>query len=196
MELGLEKLPWYGQIAVFLAVALTGLVVFQMYWVQPGDVENETRRLQLNQSRLRIAGSLAAASRLPGYQAEVVELESRIEDLRAVLPERPDASQLMRRLQEFAAQTGLSIRAFTPREVEAREAYSAWPVRLELLGTYHALGLFFDRVGASSQVVTISDLSIEAMDSPESNATIRVACTATTYVLNEAPADAAPEPAA
>ena len=196
MELGLEKLPWYGQIAVFLAVALTGLVVFQMYWAQPGDVENETRRLQLNQSRLRIAGSLAAASRLPGYQAEVVELESRVEDLRAVLPERPDASQLMRRLQEFAAQTGLSIRAFTPREVEAREAYSAWPVRLELLGTYHALGLFFDRVGASSQVVTISDLSIEATDSPESNATIRVACTATTYVLNEAPADAAPEPAA
>ena len=170
--------------------------VFRCTGFSRGDVENETRRLQLNQSRLRIAGSLAAASCLPGYQAEVVELESRIEDLRAVLPERPDASQLMRRLQEFTAQTGLSIRAFTPREVEAREAYSAWPVRLELLGTYHALGLFFDRVGASSQVVTISDLSIEATDSPESNATIRVACTATTYVLNEAPADAAPEPAA
>ena len=186
MELGLEKLPWYGQIATFLAVAVAGFVVFQMYWAQPTGLENETLQLQLNQLRLRAAALQSTADRLQEYQAEVSELEAQLDDLRAVFPDRRNTSRFLRRLQTLAAQTGLSVRAVTPQESEPQESYSAWPTRLELVGTYHELGLFLERVGAFSSVITISDVSIQALDPPESNATILVECTATTYALSEA----------
>ena len=35
MELGLDGLPWYGQIATLFLVAVAGVVVFHVYWVAP-----------------------------------------------------------------------------------------------------------------------------------------------------------------
>ena len=89
-----------------------------------------------------------------------------------------------------------SIRGFTPQAVEPQALYSSWPTHLELVGTYHSLGEFFDRVSKFSQIITISDVAIRAIDPPQPNATIRASCTATTFVLNEQSAEPASEPAA
>ena len=80
--------------------------------------------------------------------------------------------------------------------VEPQELYSAWPTYLQLVGTYHSLGEFFDRVSKFSQIITISDVAIRAIDPPQLNATIRASCTATTFVLNDRSSEPVSEPAA
>ena len=61
--------------------------------------------------------------------------------------------------------------------------HSEWPIRLELDGTYHNLGSFFDRVSKFARIINISDVIIRAKEAPELNLTITVECTATTFVL-------------
>ncbi len=196
MELGLNKLPWYAQIATFLLVAVAGFVVFHLYWVVPQRDTMELRQQELALKRLDINRALQTASQLREFEAEVEELGARLESLRAVLPEERDASQLLRRLQTLATQSNLSIRGFTPQAVEPRELYSAWPTHLQLVGTYHSLLEFFDRVSKFSQIITISDVAIRAIDPPQLNATIRASCTATTFVLNDRSSEPVSEPAA
>ena len=196
MELGLDKLPWYAQIATFLLVAVVGFFVFQFYWVTPQRAAMAVRQQELALKRLDINRALETASQLREFEAEVEELGGRLESLRAVLPEERDASELLRRLQTLATQSNLSIRGFTPQAVEPQALYSSWPTHLELVGTYHSLGEFFDRVSKFSQIITISDVAIRAIDPPQPNATIRASCTATTFVLNEQSAEPASEPAA
>ena len=75
------------------------------------------------------------------------------------------------------------------RRSTRQELHAAWPIRLELNGTYHNLGGFFDRVSKFSQVIAISDVVIRAIDPPQLNGTISAECTATTFVLNENGAD-------
>ena len=185
MELGLDRLPWYGQIATFLLVAVAGFVVFHLYWVAPARDEMSLAGQNLAQLQLEINQSLQTASRLRAVEGDVEDLEGRLESLAAALPEERDAPTLLRRVQTLAAQSNLSVRAFTPQAVERRDLHDAWPIRLELNGTYHNLGLFFDRVSKSSQVIAISDVVVSALDPPELNATITAECTATTFVLND-----------
>ena len=134
------------------------------------------------------------ASQLPAFEASVAELDARLESLWAVLPEEKDAGALLRRLQTIATQSNLSIRAFTPQAAVVQALHSDWPSRLELSGTYHNLGIFFDRVSRFSQIINISDVEIRAIDPPGLNTTISAACTATTYVLNETPIEESAEP--
>ena len=48
------------------------------------------------------------------FQAQVTELESRLENLRQVLPEEKDVADILRRIQGLATQSNLAIQRFTP----------------------------------------------------------------------------------
>lgn len=191
MELGLNKLPWYGQVGAFLVVALAGLGVFVYYYVMPTRADMALRQQELARLQADINRAVQTASQLPQFEAEVADLGNRLESLSAVLPAQQDAPELLRRLQTLATQSNLTIRAFTPQAMVTRELHAEWPIRLQLEGTYHNLGMFFDRVSKFSRIINISNVVIRAKEPPELNATITAECTATTFVLRETPAAAA-----
>lgn len=188
MELGLNKLPWYGQVGAFFVVALAGLGAFVYYYVMPMRADIALRQQELVRLQADINRAVQTASQLPQFEAEVAELGNRLESLSAVLPAQQDAPELLRRLQTLATQSNLTIRAFTPQAMVTRELHAEWPIRLQLEGTYHNLGMFFDRVSKFSRIINISNVVIRAKEPPELNATITAECTATTFVLREPPA--------
>ncbi len=183
MELGLNKLPWYGQIGAFLLVAIALFVVFQIYYIGPQLEAQAQKRAELERKLAEVEQAEQDAIELAAFQAEVDDLNNRLQALSAVLPERQEAAALLRRLVTFAQQSNLTLRAFRPQAPVIREMHSEWPIRLELDGTYHNLGSFFDRVSKFARIINISDVIIRAKGAPELNLTITVECTATTFVL-------------
>jgi type IV pilus assembly protein PilO len=188
MELSLTKLPWYGQIGAFVAVALAAVVGFHQFYVTEVHAEMAGRELRLQTLRADIDKGLATARQLPEFQQEVGALELRLEELKTVLPDQKDFGDLLNRLQGMAAQSNLTIQTFTPRAVATQQLHVAWPVALQVDGTYHNLGLFFDRVSKFQRIINISDIKIRAKEPPEANSTITAECVATTFVLLETPA--------
>ena len=69
-----------------------------------------------------------------------------------------------------------------------KQTHAEWPIQLELDGTYHNLGLFFDRVSKFPRIINVATVRIKAKDKPQPGSTITASCTAKTYVLVEAPA--------
>ena len=191
MELGLNKLPWYGQVGVFLVVALGLFLVFRFLYVEPQHEALALLQAELEQKRSEVAQAERDQVELERFQGEVDDLNNRLQALSAVLPERQEAAALLRRLVTFAQQSNLTLRAFRPQAPVIREMHSEWPIRLELDGTYHNLGNFFDRVSKFPRIINISDVIIRAKEAPELNLTITVECTATTFVLLNVPQTAA-----
>ena len=187
MELGLNKLPWYGQVGAFLVVFL----VFWFLYVEPQREALALLQAELEQKRSEVAQAERDQIELERFQGEVDDLNNRLQALSAVLPERQEAAALLRRLVTFAQQSNLTLRAFRPQAPVIREMHSEWPIRLELDGTYHNLGSFFDRVSKFPRIINISDVIIRAKEAPELNLTITVECTATTFVLLNVPLTAA-----
>ena len=114
MPLTLDKLPWYGQIGVFVAVSAVAVGGFYMYYATPTQEAMVQRQAELDTMRADINRGLAIARQLPEFEAQVEDLENRLESLRAVLPEQKDVGDLLRRIQTLATQSSLSIQAFRP----------------------------------------------------------------------------------
>jgi type IV pilus assembly protein PilO len=185
MELGLEKLPWWAQIGMFVLLAAGGVTAFYLYYEAPMRAEMAGRERQLDGLRADISKGSATAKRLPEFRSQVAELESHLEDLNAILPSEKDAADLLRRLQTVAVQSNLTIKGFKPAPPVNKPTHAEWPIALELDGTYHNLAIFFDRVGKFTRIININGLEVKAKDKPDPTSTITASCVATTFVLTK-----------
>ena len=188
MDISLTKLPWYGQIAAFVALTGVGVGVFVFYYELPARADMSSRQDQLTALRRDVGKGLATAKKLSDFESEVSQLEGRLVALRAVLPEEKDAADLLRRMQTVAQQSNLTIKSFKPSPVVNKQLHAEWPISLELDGTYHNLAMFSDRVSKFTRIVNISDLDIKGKDRPDPNSTVTASCVATTFVLIDKPA--------
>lgn len=192
MQVSLTQLPWYGQIGAFVVVS--GLAVFGFYnfYASAEYAALAEQRLRLDTLRADINKGLATARRLQEFQAEVADLQVRLDALKAVLPDQKDYADLLRRIQTLATQSNLTVRSFSPQAVVTKQIHAEWPIKLQLEGTYHNLGFFFDKISKFPRLINVGEVRLRAMTQPQPNATVTADCTATTFVLLESPAPAQP----
>jgi type IV pilus assembly protein PilO len=181
----LAKLPWYGQIGVFVALSLVLAGVFYYYVETPAQETMAARLVELGAVRNRVIAGEAMARRLPEFRKEIAELEARLEVLKPILPTDRDAGDLLRRVQTMAVQSNLTILGFRPQAITLNEIHAEWPISLQLEGSYHNLGVFLDRVSKFPRIINIGGMNLSAKIPPEPNASMNMAVTATTFVLVE-----------
>jgi type IV pilus assembly protein PilO len=185
MDLKLDKLPWYGQVGLFVTLGLALIGGFWWFYAVPTQAEMVTREQKLDALRVTIAKGTATANQLNQFRQQVAELEARLESLKAVLPEQKDVADLLRRIETLARQSNLAIQGFKPAPSVTKQLHAEWPIALQLDGTYHNLAMFFDRVSKFSRIINVSNITIRAKEKPQPNSTISVVCVATTFVLLE-----------
>ena len=192
MQLNLTKLPWKLQIVAFVVMSALLTGAFYYYWAEPLQADMATREQTLATTRADINKGLTTARQLPEFRRQVTDLEARLESLRAVLPEQKDVGDLLRRIQTLATQANLQIKAFKPAPTVTKQLHAEWPITLELDGTYHNVGRFLDEVAKFSRIINVGQLKITAKDKPGAGSTVTAACVATTFVLFDPQAKAAP----
>src|SRR5918992_2547670 len=167
MELSLSKLPWQAQIGAFVLVAAGAVFGFWKFYVSEVQADIDMRQSRLTSLRGDIAKGVATAKQLPQFQAQVAELESRLENLRQVIPEEKDVADILRRIQGLATKSNLKIQRFQPGKVVQQKMYAEIPYKLQADGTFHNLGAFFDQISKFPRIINVSEISIRAKDKPE-----------------------------
>jgi type IV pilus assembly protein PilO len=193
-NLSLNKLPWYTQVALFVAIALAGVGAFWNYYATSAQQDIDLRRGKLQALRADIARGQRTAQELPAFRKRVSALEGQLAELSLQLPEEQDVADLLRRVQGMATESNLAIRGFTPQAVAKKQLHMEWPIGLKLEGRYHDLGAFLERVSKFPRIINVGDIKIKAIENARGGATITAECTATTFVMNDRPA--APKPGA
>jgi len=192
MELSLGKLPWYAQIGAFVVVAGAAVFGFWNFYVKDMQADIDARQLRLATLRSDVAKGVATARRLPEFQTQVAELQHRLDNLRAVLPEQKDVADILRRVQGLATQSNLQLQSFAPQPSKQQTMYAELPHKLQVEGTYHNFGAFLDKVSKFHRIITVGEIHIKANAKPQANSTITAECIATTFVLQEGKAAAGP----
>jgi type IV pilus assembly protein PilO len=188
MDISLSKLPWWGQIGAFVVVSALAVFGFWKFYVAEMQADIDARQTRLTALRADITKGVATARRLPQFQSEVAELERRLDNLRAVLPEQKDVADILRRVQGLATQSSLTIQRFTPQEPKQEALYAALPFKLRAEGTFHNLGLFFDRISKFPRIINVGEITIKPRQLQDASASIEAECVATTFVLQESKA--------
>ncbi len=178
------ELPQQQQVMLaVLAVAALGLFWHQLIFPVKAQMEGLDRRV--SELTAEVETARAVTARLPQFEADVRELQSQLDELKQVLPDEKETAEIVRRVEQLAVESDLSIRSFTPQATVAYEFYEDWPIRMSLEGSYNNLGLFFQRVANFQRIINVDNIEIRALPEADPDRTISATCTATTFVLLE-----------
>lgn len=181
-----EKMPFYGQ--VLLMVAFAAVIVAVGWWFMPGvkDMHAEIDRLdsELQDKQQEVAAGQAAERRLPQLQEEIANLERELTSLRQVLPTGPETGDLLSWIKNTGDASNLDLKSFAPGAMQPAEFYQEFPIEMQVIGRYHDLGIFFDRVSKYSRIINVDNLAIAATPTTQEK-TIAATFTATTFVDDE-----------
>jgi len=192
INLSLSKLPWYGQVGVFVVIGAAAVAGFWNYYARPANVEIEARQVTLTQVRAEINRGQMTARRLPEFRQEVAALELQLDRLRAVLPEERDVADLLNRINEMATESNLRVLGFIPAATSKKTLHTEWPIGLRLEGSYHDLGMFLERISKFPRIINVGNMRVKAREQQSARSTVTIDVTATTFVLAEQPKPGAP----
>ena len=188
------KMSLGAQVVVFAIIGVLLYGVFWYFFYSPMQVERDSKTAQKRNLQAEVDNAKTTAARLPEFRREVERKEATLQALSRILPSQKEVDDLLRKVQQLAAESSLDVLRFKPEATKPQNFYAEWPISLELDGSYHNLAYFFDRLSRLSRIVNVSNLEVEAKREPSIASTIRATCTATTFVFIEAapPAPAAP----
>jgi type IV pilus assembly protein PilO len=144
-----------------------------------------------------VAKSEARQKELAKLKKESEDLQARLTMLKAQLPQEKETDQIFRAVQLQAAASGLRVSRVAPRATVDHDAYTEYPIDLEVTGTYHNVGNFLDRIRQLPRIVNINGLRLQSRASEGDAAftsSVGATYTATTFVYKEEPVAAAPPP--
>jgi type IV pilus assembly protein PilO len=192
----LTKLPLGGQLGVALLVGALICGAFWYFSYSPMLEEEAKKQAQLEQLQRDIRILEATANKLQEFQREVQLLEAQLETLKRILPADKETPDLIRRVQALASQSRLNIKNFTPAAEVTKDFYKEVPINVDLEGTYHDLGMFFDRVSRLARLVNMTNVKVKAQQNQTGSNTIAASGVATTYVYVDKPVQPAGAPGA
>jgi type IV pilus assembly protein PilO len=164
----------------------------------PIQTDIESKNGKVLELRALVAKSEAQEKQLAKIKQEALDLQAKLEMLKAVLPLEKETDQIFRAVQLQAGASGLKVSRVAPRSIIDHEAYTEYPIDLEVTGTYHNVGSFLDRIRQLPRIVNINGLRLQGRASEGEQAfisSVGATYTATTFVYKEEPiASTAPPP--
>lgn len=182
----LQSLPWYGQFLVFMLIG--GIAFGLFYMLHYSDVETKIDGTvqQIDRLELEIRNAEKKEIQLPQIREEMALKEKALENLKEILPEQKEISQIIRKVQAILLAARLRIQRWTTRPERRRKVYNEIPIDIRLDGNYHNLGVFFDQLSKLKKIFTINNLRITAVPRSTTTFSIKANFTASTYTYREA----------
>ena len=181
----LEKLPFYGQALLFAGLSVA--IVIAAYTIYPdlGRMKAQIAELdgKLADKQREINKGRAIEQRLPEFEQEIANLKLKLEDVQQILPTDRETGDLLRWIKSLGDQSNLDLKSFAPGGLKPAEFYDEFPIEMQVVGRYHDLGLFLDRVSKYSRIINVDNLRIGG--SRETGKSINASFTATTFVYSE-----------
>ena len=187
-----SKLQWYFQVLIVAGFCglMLGLVWYQ--YLSPIQVAIEGKRIELDAVKAQVAKSQQEERTFAKFKAESAALQEQLDKLKSVLPLEKETDQILRQVQSSASTSALRIIRVVSRATIDHDVYTEWPIDMEIVGTFHNLGKYLDKIRLLPRIVNISNMKIQsrASDGPGGTpATVGATYTATTFVYKEEASD-------
>ena len=185
MAIDLNSKPWYVAAIVGVVLGIAMFVVMNIYIFK--DIRTQIERLETNIDELEreIEKGRAAKADLPRLEEDIRNYEIELERLRKILPTKRETDNLIKRAKQLTERGRFRLTRFTPGAFEDRDFIIEWPIRVGLDGTYHELGLFFDRLSRFSRIINVTELTITPIRKSEAGFTIHGEFVQRTYIYKE-----------
>jgi len=165
----------------YIVLGLLICALVYMFYFKPRQTELKAARVELAGLTNELTVLRAKKVQLNKIEAELVDLNKSLFELETIIPQKKESGEILRSVQQMAMDNQLDLIHYTPEREIAKDFYSEQPIPIEVVGSYHNLGSFFDRILHYQRLFNIDDFTIVALPAQREESTISALFTAKTY---------------
>lgn len=198
----IAKLPASKKILILLGfvVLISGLYGYLLYL--PQQAKLRSLRLELGKLNRELEEGEAVKRELAKFQKEDESLQRQLRLALAQLPNQKEIPSLLRNISSLGKESGLEFLLFKPKpeervgtqpkatdkqkpgkakSAEPQEFYSRVPLELSMVGSYHNVAVFFDKVSKLDRIINILNFSMGDVTYTGDKTMVKTSCLATTF---------------
>ncbi len=206
----ISKLPTSKKLLILLAfvVVISGLYVYLLHLPQQAKLNGLRRELGKLNDELK--ESEAVKRELAKFQKEDEALQRKLILALAQLPNKKEIPTLLRNISSLGKGSGLEFLLFKPKPEERvgaapgkqkpgapgkqkpgapgkrkpeepQDFYARVPLELTMLGSYHNVAVFFDKISKLDRIINILNFSMGDVKQVGDETVVKTSCLATTF---------------
>jgi len=182
------KLPTPKKVLILVLIlcAMAGLYLWRFFLPSQqelGAAQREGTKLEneLNNSR-------AIARDLQKYNEQVAKLNEELRNALTQLPNEKEIPEILKTISSLGKESNLEFTLFKPRPEQPQQFFANVPIDLVALGSYHNVGIFFDKVSKLPRIINVVDFNLtRAKDTKdlkgksENDILLKTSCMISTY---------------
>jgi type IV pilus assembly protein PilO len=171
---------------ILLFVITLALLGGGFYFLKYKDQAANIRRLQtsVSEQEKKLVALKQAAVEVDKLKLELAESEEKLKQVLSFLPDQKEIPGLLDNISQLGAEVGLENILFQPQPEQPREFHAAIPIRLDIVGTYHELGVFLDRLSKLNRILKVENLNLTKQ---KDGSDLQVGATVVTYRFVDTP---------
>jgi Tfp pilus assembly protein PilO len=185
MKLGkLPALPWYLRLVVFLAIGGAMYAGFWYFVTKGTREETKTMDDEIAQLRPRNAQAQIVQQNLNNFKAAYKAREEEYAELKALLPEQRELTNVLQGIQDRAKSNGLVLTRFNPKEDLQQDNYSGKKIEVVVVSSFAGLRAFFEQLAHYQRIVSITNFELKQLEKQSLTKTVDARFDLTAYYVS------------
>src|SRR5437763_10493034 len=185
MKIGnINEMPWYYRLAIFGGVALAIYGGFWYFITKGMHEEVDALKQEVASLKQQNMGTQIDSQRLAEFKAMYVSKQQEYEDLKALLPEQRELTNVLQGVQDRAHDTHLVLSNFTPKDDFQQDFYNGKKISVGVTSSFTSLREFFELMARYQRIVSITNFEITQLDKQSQGKTIDAKFELTAYYVS------------
>jgi type IV pilus assembly protein PilO len=188
MALSMErifKLPTQKKVLILVAIlcAIAGLYLYLFFL--PWQDSMSVAKAELSKLSKELNESKAITRDLQKFKEQVDRLNEELKSALTQLPNEKEIPEILKSISSLGKESNLEFTLFRPKPEVPQQFYAQVPIELTVLGSYHNIGMFFDKVSKLPRIINVVDFNMarvkDVKGRSENEVLVRTSCMINTY---------------
>jgi type IV pilus assembly protein PilO len=179
------KLPTPKKVLILVIIlcAMAGLYLWRFFLPSQEDLNAAQREGSKLETELN--NSKAIARDLQKYNEQVAKLNEELKNALTQLPNEKEIPEILKTISSLGKESNLEFTLFRPKPEQPQQFFANVPIDLVALGSYHNVGIFFDKVSKLPRIINVVDFNLtkakDVKGKTENEILLRTSCVISTY---------------
>ncbi|MFP4573399.1 MAG: type 4a pilus biogenesis protein PilO [Desulfobacterales bacterium] len=177
------QLPRMQRILIAAGTGVLIIGVFIYFFCMPKYKEIDRLKDEIAKTEKKLEETKEKAAALDEYKEKIEAARAKFTIVSRALPLKDEVPSLLTSVSQAGKDSGLAFLLFEPKEEKKQDFYAEIPINMQLSGSYHDLGEFFDKLAGMSRIVNVKNFEMTSKDVMSTE--LGINCTAETYKFIE-----------
>ena len=170
-----------------ILVAILGVIAGLYFntFFNPRQEELKVLKDDLNKLVEELNRSRAITRDHQKFKEQLAKLDQELKTALTQLPDEKEIPEILKNISNLGKDSNLEFTLFRPKAEQPQQFYATVPIELTVLGSYHNIGIFFDKVSKLPRIINVVDINIsrarDVKGRGESDVLLRTSCLVNTY---------------